>query len=58
MNYEKEGVVDDLIIKKVNLNDLVNKDKEEEDNSLVKLVNYDKEEEFLRALKELNSILN
>ena len=40
INYEKEEVVDDLIIKKVNLNDLVNKEEEENTNSEVKVISY------------------
>ena len=58
LNYEKEEVVDDLIIKKVNLNDLVNKDVEENVNNNVRVISYQKEEDFLKALKELNSLLN
>lgn len=58
INYEKEEVVDDLIIKKVNLNDLVNKNVEENINNNVRVISYQKEEDFLKALKELNSLLN
>lgn len=58
INYEKEEVVDDLIIKKVNLNDLVNKNIEENINNNVRVISYQKEEDFLKALKELNSLLN
>lgn len=57
INYEKEEVLDDLIVKKVNLNDLVNKSKEEETIE-VRVISYKKEEAFLSALKELNSLLN
>ncbi len=57
LNYEKEEVLDDLIVKKVNLNDLVNT--EEKDDSLdVRVISYQKEEAFLSALKELNKLLN
>lgn len=59
INYEKEEMVDDLLIKKVNLNDLVNKNEFEslkEDE--VRVISYQKEEAFLSALKELNSLLN
>lgn len=58
INYEKEEVVDDVSIKKVNLNDLVNKSKEEEFSNNVRVISYQKEEDFLKALKELNSLLN
>ena len=56
--YEKEEIVDDLIIKKVNLNDLVNKNEETEIKEEVIVISYQKEEAFLSALKELNSLLN
>ena len=59
INYEKEEVLDDLIVKKVNLNDLVNREieipKEKEE---VRVISYSHEEAFLNALKELNSLLN
>ena len=58
INYEKEEVMDDLIVKKVNLNDLVNKNKEEVVTEEVRVISYDKEEAFLNALKELNRLLN
>ena len=58
INYEKEEIIDDLIVKKVNLNDLENKNKEEVINAEVRVISYQKEEAFLSALKELNSILN
>lgn len=58
INYEKEEILDDLIVKKVNLNDLVNKNVEEEIKEEVRVISYQKEEAFLSALKELNSLLN
>lgn len=58
INYEKEEVIDDLIVKKVNLNDLVNRNEKEEMNEEVRVISYQKEEAFLSALKELNSLLN
>ncbi|MBE6156862.1 MAG: hypothetical protein E7161_03855 [Firmicutes bacterium] len=58
INYEKEEVIDDLIVKKVNLNDLVNKNEEEIIKEEVRVISYQKEEAFLSALKELNSLLN
>ena len=58
LNYEKEEIIDDLIVKKVNLNDLVNKNEVEKVTSEVRVISYKKEEAFLDALKELNSLLN
>ncbi len=58
INYEKEEVIDDLIVKKVNLNDLTNKEQEETVNSNIQVISYAQEEAFLSALKELNSLLN
>lgn len=58
INYEKEEIIDDLIVKKVNLNDLVNKSELEELKEEVRVISYQKEEAFLSALKELNSLLN
>ena len=58
INYEKEEVRDDLIVKKVNLNDLVNKNEEVELKAEVRVISYQKEEDFLSALKELNNLLN
>lgn len=58
INYEKEEVIDDLIIKKVNLNNLVNISEEENVKEEVRVISYQKEEAFLNALKELNSLLN
>ena len=57
INYEKEEVMDDLVVKKVNLNDLVNKDEYEEAVN-VRVISYKREEAFLNALKELQSLLN
>lgn len=58
INYEKEEIMDDLIVKKVNLNDLVNKNEEDIVNAEIRVISYQKEEAFLDALKELNKILN
>ncbi len=57
VNYEKEEVLDDLVVKKVDLNDLVNKDVLDEVKE-VRVISYEKEEAFLNALKELNKLLN
>ena len=57
VNYEKEEVLDDLVVKKVDLNDLVNKNVIDEIKE-VRVISYEKEEAFLNALKELNKLLN
>ena len=57
VNYEKEEMIDDLVVKKVDLNDLVNKDEQVKIKE-VRVISYEKEEAFLNALKELNSLLN
>ncbi len=57
VNYEKEEVMDDLVVKKVDLNDLVNKNELDEVKE-VRVISYEKEEAFLNALKELNKLLN
>ncbi len=57
VNYEKEEMLDDLVVKKVNLNDLVNKN-EQVNIKEVRVISYEKEEAFLQALKELNKLLN
>lgn len=57
INYEKEIKDDDVIIKKVNLSNLVNKEEEDKIKE-VHVISYEKEEAFLMALKELNSLLN
>lgn len=58
LNYEEEQVLDDVVVKKVNLNDLVNKNSEEVIKAEVRVVSYKKEEAFLATLKELNHLLN
>ncbi len=57
LNYENEKTIDDLVIKKVDLQNLENKDIED-DFAGVRVISYKKEEAFLSALKELNSLLN
>ncbi len=57
INYEKEEVMDDLVVKKVDLHDLVNKNEIDEIKE-VRVISYDREEAFLKALKELNQLLN
>ncbi len=57
LNYETEKRVDDLVIKKVDLQNLENKNIED-DYAGVRVISYKREEAFLCALKELNSLLN
>lgn len=58
INYEKELHMDDLVVKKVNLNDLENKDVQDEVKENVRVISYKREEDFLAALKELDALLN
>lgn len=59
INYaEEENVADDLTIKKVDLNNLVNKEVSIKPNIKVEVISYEKEEAFLKALKELQQLLN
>ncbi len=57
VNYEKEEILDDLVVKKVDLNDLINKNVPDKIKE-VRVISYEKEEAFLNALKELNKLLN
>lgn len=57
LNYEKEDVYDDLSVKKVDLDNLVNKDSEIKVNSDVRVISFAKEEAFLEALKRLQKEL-
>ena len=59
INYEDEKVMDDVVVKKINLKDLVKENTEKYEISKdLKVVSYEKEEAFLSALKELNHLLN
>ena len=58
INYEKEEILDDLVVKKVDLKDFANKNNIEVMNEDIRVISYQKEEAFLNALKELNSLLN
>jgi len=58
INYEKEEVIDDLIVKKIDMNNFNNIDGKIAEKEEVRVISYDHEEAFLRALKELNSLLN
>ncbi len=59
INYsEEENIDDDLTIKKVDLNNLVNKDIIVKPEIKVSVISYEKEEAFLEALKRLQQTLN
>ncbi len=57
LNYENEELHDDLSIKKVNLDDLVNKNVESTPKVDVRVISFAKEEAFLQALKQLQKEL-
>ena len=57
LNYETEELYDDLSVKKVNLDDLVNRKVEANPNVSVRVISFAKEEAFLEALKRLQKEL-
>lgn len=57
LNYEKEELFDDLSVKKVNLEDLVNKNIEVAPKLEARVISFAKEEAFLQALKQLQKEL-
>ena len=59
LNYEKEEYLDDLSVKKVNLDNLVT-EKEMEEKPIIsgRVISFAKEEAFLKALKQLQKELN
>lgn len=57
LNYEKEEMHDDLSLKKVDLDNLVNKNNNTVSNIEVRLISFQKEEAFLEALKRLQKEL-
>lgn len=57
LNYEKEEMHDDLSVKKVDLDNLVNKNNNPVSNIEVRLISFQKEEAFLEALKRLQKEL-
>lgn len=57
LNYEKEEMHDDLLVKKVDLDNLVNKNNNTVSNIEVRLISFQKEEAFLEALKRLQKEL-
>lgn len=60
INYDEEELIDNEIkVKKINLEQLTNTAIQEDMPKFnVKLFNYEREEAFLKALKQLNEILN
>ena len=59
INYsEEENITEELTIKKVDLDNLINKEVEEKPNLNVTVISYEKEEAFLEALKNLQQNLN
>ena len=57
LNYEKEEMHNDLSVKKVDLDNLVNKNNNTVSNIEVRLISFQKEEAFLEALKRLQKEL-
>lgn len=58
INYENEEIHDDLLVKKFNLDNLVNKDvKKENIEPIGRVISFAKEEAFLQALKQLQKEL-
>ena len=59
INYsEEENIDEELTIKKVDLDNLINKEVTEPQHISVTVISYDKEETFLQALKTLQQTLN
>ena len=67
INYEEENVIDDdVVVKKVDLNNLVKEDSLVDNNieamelesGATRAISYKREEDFLQALKELNRLLS
>ena len=57
LNYETEEMHDDLSVKKVDLDNLVNKSNSTASNIEVRVISFQKEEAFLEALKRLQKEL-
>ncbi|MGN1379329.1 MAG: hypothetical protein ACI4XR_02900 [Bacilli bacterium] len=58
LNYSNEEKNGDVLIKKVDLNNLINDKKPDEMKMEVHLMSLSREEEFLKTLKELQKILS
>ena len=57
LNYETEEMHDDLSVKKVDIDNLVNKSNNAVSNLEVRVISFQKEEAFLEALKRLQKEL-
>ena len=57
LNYEKEEYYDDLSVKKVDLDNLVNLKEKKDQKIEVRVISYQEEEAFLQALKQLQKNL-
>lgn len=57
LNYETEEMHDDLLVKKVDLDNLINKSNEETPSIGVRVISFGHEEAFLQALKQLQQEL-
>ena len=58
INYETDEMLDNQVsVKKINLDNLIS-DEIEETNLKVKVMNFEHEEAFLKALKQLQKLLN
>lgn len=57
LNYETEELKDDLTVKKVDLDNLINQDNKITSNIEVRVISFAKEEAFLQALKQLQKEL-
>lgn len=59
INYsEEENITEELTVKKVDLDNLINKEVEVKPKLNVSVISYEKEEAFLKALKTLQQTLN
>lgn len=58
LNYEKEDYYDDLLVKKVNLDNIVNLKEEKTPRIEVRVISFQEEEAFLQALKQLQKELS
>ncbi len=58
INYLEEKKLDDVIVKQVNLDNMLSKKEIKPTIENVRVISYHKEEEFLKALKNLKSILS
>ena len=58
INYEEEDLYDDLSVKKVNLDKIIEEKEGEMPRPKVRVISFVEEENFLRALKQLQENLN